>query len=151
MSQYIKELHVKRLHDDAELPVRAHDDDAGADLKAYESVTLEPMERCLVGTGVAVAIPYGHVGFVLPRSGMASKRGVTVINTPGCVDSGYRGELKVALVNLSGEMQVIEKGERIAQLVIMPIDLPRLVEVEELDDTDRGSGGFGSTGGFGEK
>lgn len=144
-------LPIKKLDNEATLPTRAHDDDAGLDLYANDELMLEPMERRLVATGVAVAIPYGHVGFVLPRSGMASKRGVTVINTPGCVDSGYRGELKVALVNLSDETQVIEKGERIAQLVVMPIDLPKLVEVEELDDTERGSGGFGSTGRFGEK
>lgn len=128
------------------LPGFAHPGDAGADLTASESVTLEPGGRALVPTGLAIAIPEGYAGFVLPRSGLAIKHGVTVINAPGLIDSGYRGELRVGLVNLGDSAFTIESGDRIAQLVIMAIQTPEFVEVAELDETSRGSGGFGSTG-----
>lgn len=128
------------------LPGFAHPGDAGADLTASESVTLEPGGRALVPTGLAIAIPEGYAGFVLPRSGLAIRHGVTVINAPGLIDSGYRGELRVGLVNLGTSAFTIESGDRIAQLVIMAVQTPEFVEVDELDETSRGSGGFGSTG-----
>ena len=128
------------------LPEFAHPGDAGADLTASESVTIEPGERALVPTGLAVAIPEGFAGFVLPRSGLAIRSGITVINAPGLIDSGYRGELRVGLVNLGDSVFVIEAGDRIAQLVIMAVTRPEFVEVDDLDETLRGSGGFGSTG-----
>ena len=129
-----------------QLPSYAHPGDAGADLTAASGLTIEPGGRALVGTGMVIAIPDGHAGLVLPRSGLAIRSGVTVINAPGLIDSGYRGEVKVALVNHSDEAFVIERGDRIAQLVIVAVAQPTYVEVEELADTARGSGGFGSTG-----
>jgi len=128
------------------LPAYAKPGDAGLDLRASEAVTLEPGGRGLVPTGLAVAIPEGHAGFVLPRSGLAMQKGVTVLNAPGLIDSGYRGELKVLLINQGGNPVGIERGERIAQLVIQPVVHARLVEVERLPDSARGEGGFGSTG-----
>lgn len=128
------------------LPTFAHPGDAGADLTAAESVTIAPGERALVATGMAIAIPEGHAGLVMPRSGLAIRSGVTVINAPGLIDSGYRGELKVALVNHAHEAYTVERGDRIAQLVIVAVAQPTYVEVEELADTARGTGGFGSTG-----
>ncbi|MCL1593957.1 MAG: dUTP diphosphatase [Actinomycetia bacterium] len=128
------------------LPVFAHPGDAGADLTASEPVTLEPGERALVPTGLAIAIPTGFAGFVLPRSGLAVKSGITVINAPGLIDSGYRGELRVGLVNLGNSAFTISSGDRIAQLVIMAVLAPEFIEVDDLDDTHRGSDGFGSTG-----
>jgi len=128
------------------LPRFAHSGDAGADLVASERVAIEPGERALVATGLAVAIPDGYAGFVLPRSGLAVREGVTVINAPGLIDSGYRGELRVGLVNHGEVVFVVQPGDRIAQLVIMAVERPEFVSVEELDDSTRGSGGFGSTG-----
>ena len=128
------------------MPAYAKPGDAGLDLTASEAVTLEPGDRRLVSTGVAIAIPEGHAGLVLPRFGLAMHKGVTVLNAPGLIDSGYRGELKVLLINHGAEAVAIERGERIAQLVIQPVAHARLVEVERLPDSARGEGGFGSTG-----
>ncbi|MFF2270734.1 dUTP diphosphatase [Agromyces sp. NPDC058136] len=132
------------------VPSYAHEGDAGADLHATESIVLEPGERATVGTGVSIALPAGHVAFVVPRSGLAFKHGITIVNAPGTVDAGYRGEIKVALLNTDArEAYTIEAGDRIAQLVIMPVVRARFVEVEQLPGSLRGDGGFGSTG-FGE-
>jgi len=135
-----------RLDRDLSLPAFARPGDAGLDLRATEAVTLAPGERRLVPTGLAVAIPEGHAGFVLPRSGLAMQKGVTVLNAPGLIDSGYRGELKVLLINHGADAAAIERGERVAQLVIQPVTHARLVETERLPDSARGAGGFGSTG-----
>jgi dUTP diphosphatase len=135
-----------RLDRDLPLPAFARPGDAGLDLRASEAVTLAPGERRLVPTGLAVAIPEGHAGFVLPRSGLAMQKGVTVLNAPGLIDSGYRGELKVLLINHGADAAAIERGERVAQLVIQPVAHARLVEAERLPDSARGAGGFGSTG-----
>ena len=135
-----------RLDRELSLPAYAKPGDAGLDLRASEAVTLEPAGRKLVPTGLAVAIPDGHAGFVLPRSGLAMQKGVTVLNAPGLIDSGYSGELKVLLINHGAEVVSIDRGERIAQLVIQPVAQARLVEVERLPDSARGAGGFGSTG-----
>jgi dUTP diphosphatase len=135
-----------RLNRELPLPVYAKPGDAGLDLRASEFASLEPGERRLVPTGLAVAIPEGHAGFVLPRSGLAMQKGVTVLNAPGLIDSGYRGELKVLLINHGGEAVAIARGERIAQLVIQPVASVTLVEVERLPVSARGVGGFGSTG-----
>ena len=140
-------LPIKRLDPTVELPSYAYAGDAGLDLRANEDVTLMPHERRLVSTGLAVAIPEGYAGFVQPRSGLALKKGLSMANTPGLVDSHYRGELKVCAVNLDNEQPIhIERGERIAQLVIQRVPVVELVEVDELDETDRGAGGFGSSG-----
>lgn len=128
------------------LPAIAHPGDAGADLTASESVTIQAGERALVPTGLAIAIPDGYAGFVLPRSGLAVKHGVTVINAPGLIDSGYRGELRVGLVNHGDSAFTVAPGDRIAQLVILAVESPEFIEVDELDQTPRGVGGFGSTG-----
>ena len=140
-------LPIKRLDPAVELPTYAYTGDAGLDLRANEEVTLAPHERRLVSTGLAVAIPEGYAGFVQPRSGLALKEGLSMANTPGLIDSHYRGELKVCAVNLDNERPItISRGERIAQLVIQRVPVVDLVEVEELDETDRGTGGFGSSG-----
>lgn len=137
---------VKRLDSELPLPRRAHPGDAGVDLYAREAVTLAPGERHLVPTGLAVAIPEGHAGLVVPRSGLALRHGVGVVNAPGLIDAGYRGEVGVILVN-HGQVEVaFERGERIAQLVVVAVAQPDLVEVDELPPTPRGDGGFGSTG-----
>jgi len=142
----VTQLLVKRLHDGATLPTRAYEHDAGLDLPAGERVELGPGERALVGTGLTVAIPEGHAGFVQPRSGLAARHGITVLNTPGLVDAGYRGELKVVLLNTDrSEPFVVEPGMRIAQLVVVPVATPQLVEVDELPDSERGEKGFGSS------
>jgi len=138
-------LPVKRLHADAVLPVYKHPGDAGMDLSAVEAVTVAPGEIVTVPTGLAFAIPDGYVGLVHPRSGLAS-RGLTVANAPGTIDAGYRGEVKVLLINLGREIFAIEKGDRIAQMVIQQVAHLPLVESANLDATLRGSGGFGSTG-----
>jgi dUTP pyrophosphatase len=138
---------VKRLDPDVPLPRHARASDAGLDLHAAARVVIEPGARALVGTGLAIAIPPGFAGFVLPRSGLALRHGVTVLNAPGLIDAGYRGEVRVLLVNHDpGAPVVLERGERIAQLVIQPVETVELFEVEELSDTERGRGGFGSTG-----
>jgi len=128
------------------LPSRAYPGDAGLDLASCERVELAPGERALVGTGLAVAIPEGYAGFVQPRSGLASTHGISIVNTPGLVDSGYRGELRVTLLNTDRrETFVVEPGMRIAQLVVVPVPEVELVEVDELRETERGVRGFGST------
>jgi dUTP pyrophosphatase len=137
---------MKRLHDAATLPARAYEGDAGLDLAACEHVELGPGERAVVATGLTVAIPDGHAGFVQPRSGLAAKHGITILNTPGLVDSGYRGELKINLLNTDRrEPFVVEPGMRIAQLVILPVPEVELVEVDELPASERGVRGFGSS------
>lgn len=141
------DLPIKRLDPTVELPTYAYEGDAGLDLRANEDVTLAPHERRLVSTGLAVAIPEGYAGFVQPRSGLALREGLSMANTPGLIDSHYRGELKVCAVNLDDERPItISRGERIAQLVIQRVPVVTLVEVAELDETDRGTGGFGSSG-----
>jgi dUTP pyrophosphatase len=140
-------LPIKRLDPEVELPSYAYSGDAGLDLRSNEDVDLRPLERRLVATGLAIAIPDGYAGFVQPRSGLALREGLSMANTPGLIDAHYRGELKVCAVNLDPEKTIhIEKGERIAQLVIQKVPVVDLVEVDELDQTDRGSGGFGSSG-----
>jgi dUTP pyrophosphatase len=140
------ELAVQRLRDDAVVPERAYAGDAGLDLAACERHELGPGERAVVGTGLAVAIPEGYAGFVQPRSGLAAKHGVSVVNAPGLVDSGYRGELRVVLLNTDlAEPFVVEPGMRIAQLVVLPVPEVELAEVEELPESERGVRGFGSS------
>ena len=140
-------VRIKRLDPTIELPAYAHAGDAGLDLRSAESLTLQPYERRLVSTGLAVAIPAGYAGFVQPRSGLAIKQGLSIVNTPGLVDSAYRGELKVILINLDANEPIsIQRGDRIAQLVIQRVPEVTLQEVDELDSTDRGTGGFGSSG-----
>jgi dUTP pyrophosphatase len=142
----VTELPVQRLHDGATLPTRAYEGDAGLDLSASERVELGPGERAAVGTGLSVAIPEGHAGFVQPRSGLALRHGITILNTPGLVDAGYRGELKVVLLNTDRSQRfVVEPGMRIAQLVVVPVALPDPTEVTELPDSERGEKGFGSS------
>lgn len=134
---------------DGHLPTYALDGDAGADLRAVQDLVLAPGERCLVGTGVAIAIPTGHVGLVTPRSGLAARSGLSIVNAPGVIDSGYRGEIKVCLINLDSTAEIrISAGDRIAQLLIMPFVTAEFTPVDDLDETSRGAGGYGSTGGF---
>jgi dUTP diphosphatase len=141
------EVPVTRLRDDAVVPSRAYRGDAGLDLVACERHEIGPGERVLVGTGIAVAIPDGHAGLVTPRSGLAAKSGITIVNTPGLVDSGYRGELRVILHNTDRREQfVVEPGMRIAQLVVVAVPQAELREVAELPESHRGSSGFGSSG-----
>ena len=141
------ELQVARLRDDAIIPTQAYDGDAGLDLAACERVELGPGERGVVGTGLAVAIPEGWAGLVLPRSGLAARHGLTIVNSPGLIDSGYRGELKVILLNTDRRAPfVVEPGMRIAQLVLVEAASVRLVEVDELTGSERGVGGLGSSG-----
>lgn len=139
-------LQVQRLHPDAVPPAYAHDGDAGLDLVSVEGVELAPGERHAVATGWAMAIPDGWVGLVHPRSGLALRQGLTVANAPGTIDAGYRGEVKVILVNLGAETVTIAPGDRVAQLVLQEVGRADVDVVEALDDTGRGSGGFGSTG-----
>jgi dUTP pyrophosphatase len=141
------ELPIQRLRADAVLPARAYHGDAGLDLAACERVELGPGERAVVGTGLAVAVPEGYAGFVQPRSGLADRHGITVVNAPGLIDSGYRGELKVILLNTdSTHPFVIEPGMRIAQLVVLEVPGVDLEEVDELPTTERGVRGHGSSG-----
>jgi dUTP pyrophosphatase len=140
-------LRFRRLSYSARPPARAHDGDAGYDLCADEPARLGPGERTSVGTGIAVAIPDGHAGLVLPRSGLAARHGISVVNAPGLIDSGYRGELRVLLLNTDREHTFeVTPGDRIAQLMLVRVESPSLEEAEELDETGRGAGGFGSTG-----
>ncbi len=139
-------LPVTRLHPDAVVPAYAHAGDAGLDLVSVEEVTLAPGERHAVATGWAMAIPDGWVGLVHPRSGLALRQGLTVANAPGTIDAGYRGEVKVILVNLGADPVDVHAGDRVAQLVLQEVGRAEVVEVEELDQTTRGAGGFGSTG-----
>ena len=141
------DVSIKRLDPSVELPQYAYEGDAGLDLRANESVDIAPYERVLIHTGIAIALPDGYAGFVQPRSGMALKRGLSIVNTPGLIDAHYRGELMVIAINLDAHEAIhIERGERIAQLVIQEVPTVQLVEVDELDETDRGAGGFGSSG-----
>jgi len=136
-----------RLAEGALPPVRAHDDDAGYDLHAAEAATLPPGGRASVGTGIAVEIPNGHAGLVVPRSGLASRHGIGLVNSPGVIDSGFRGELRVLLLNTDHEHSFdVRSGDRIAQLLVVAVATPRLVESDALANTVRGAGGFGSTG-----
>ena len=129
------------------MPSYAHPGDAGADLTAGESLTLEPGQRATVGTGVSIALPDGYVAFVVPRSGLAAKHGITVVNSPGTVDAGYRGEIRVTLLNTdTSTAYAVAVGDRIAQLIVMPVTRARFIPVETLPGSHRGTGGFGSTG-----
>lgn len=140
------ELQITRLREDAVVPERAYDGDAGLDLAACEQVVLEPGERATVGTGLAVAIPHGHAGFVQPRSGLAARHGIGVVNSPGLIDAGYRGELRVVLLNTdTRDRFTVEPGMRIAQLVVLELPQVELVEVAELPSSERGARGFGSS------
>jgi len=141
------EVPIQVLQSDVELPAYAYPGDAGMDLRASEEVVLQPFERALIATSLVVAIPEGYAGFVLPRSGLSVKQGVTLINTPGLIDSHYRGELKIAAVNLDPTHAcTIKKGDRIAQLVVMGVEQVSFNVCESLDRTERGEGGFGSSG-----
>ncbi len=141
-------LRWRRLSPEGQAPARAHEDDAGLDLRAAEALVLGPGERASVGTGIAVAIPQGHAGLVLPRSGLALRHGIALVNAPGLIDAGYRGELRVLLLNTDrSEAFELERGDRIAQLVVVRAEAPPLAQVEGFDDeTARAAGGFGSTG-----
>lgn len=140
-------LQFARLREEARKPTRAHDGDAGYDLYAVEAATIGPGERASVGTGVAVAIPDGWAGLVLPRSGLAARHGITLPNAPGLIDSGYRGEVRVLLLNTDARDPFeVAPGDRIAQLLLVRHEAPELQEVESLDETVRGAGGFGSSG-----
>jgi dUTP pyrophosphatase len=141
------ELPVRRLDPGLPLPAYAHPGDAGADLCAAEEVVLPPGGRATVGTGIAIAVPDGHAAFVHPRSGLASRHGITVVNSPGTIDAGYRGEVRVVLLNTDPtEPFTVRPGDRIAQLVVQPVTSVRFLEVAELPASPRGEGGFGSTG-----
>ena len=140
------DVRIVRLDKDLPLPAYAYEGDAGLDLMSAVDVTLKPLERTAIPTGLAVAIPEGYAGFVQPRSGMAIKRGLSMVNTPGLIDSNYRGELKVIAINLDPHEPIaIKRGERIAQLVIQEVPIVSLLEVDLLDDTVRGENGFGSS------
>ena len=142
----IVQIPIRRLDSKLPVPAHAHRGDGGVDLYARDAARLGPGERAVVATGIAVAIPDGYAGFVTPRSGLAARHGISVVNGPGLVDAGYRGEIKVVLVNLSTEAFDVERGDRIAQLVVVPVAVQDFIEVEELPDSSRGAGGFGSTG-----
>ena len=138
---------IKRLDNSLDMPAYAYVGDAGLDLRAAEHAVLKPFERKLISCGIAIAIPDGHAGFLLPRSGLAAKHGISIVNAPGLIDSNYRGEVKAILVNLDAHAEFeIAHGDRIAQLVIMPYPAVELKETDELDQTSRGEGGFGSSG-----
>ena len=141
---------MRRLDASLPLPSYAHSGDAGADLLSRVDVTLAPGERTLVPTGIAIALPEGYAGFTHPRSGMAARHGITIVNAPGTIDAGYRGEIKVNLINLDPAVPLtLRRGDRIAQLVVQPVVRARFVPVAELPDSERGAGGHGSTGGHG--
>lgn len=140
-------LTIRRLDPDLPLPAYAHHGDAGLDLYSSETVVLGPLERALIGTGIAVAVPDGHAGFVQPRSGLALRAGLSFVNTPGLIDSNYRGEIKLIAINLDTSTPIrISRGDKIAQLVIQRIERVVLVETDDLDATERGEHGFGSSG-----
>jgi dUTP pyrophosphatase len=141
------DLRVRRLREEATIPTRAHEGDAGLDLYAAESATIAPGERATVATGIAVWIPAGFAGLVLPRSGLAARHGIALVNAPGLIDSGYRGEVKVLLLNTDrADTFEVSPGDRIAQLLLSPVTEARPVEVSELELSARGAGGFGSSG-----
>jgi dUTP pyrophosphatase len=143
----VTELAVRRLREEAVLPERAYPGDAGLDLVACERLVIEPGERAVVGTGIAIAVPEGHAGLVVPRSGLAARHGIGIVNAPGLIDAGYRGEVRVVLVNTDREERfTVEPGMRIAQLVLVPVCAAQPVEVEALPETERGLAGFGSSG-----
>jgi len=147
--QHTVQIQLKMLDDGLEAPSYAHPGDAGADLRAREDVVLEPGERRLVPTGVSIALPDGFVALIHPRSGLATKHGLTVVNAPGTVDAGYRGEIAVTLLNTDRDKAIeLRRGDRIAQMVIQRVEHAQFVAVGELSDSVRGTGGFGSTGGF---
>lgn len=138
---------VQRLRDDARLPTRAHDDDAGFDLYAVEAAMLAPGARAMVPTGIAVELPERHAGLVVPRSGLAARHGIALVNAPGLIDAGYRGEVRVLLLNTDRDAAFeVAPGDRVAQLVVIRVETPDLVEVDQLASTRRGDGGFGSSG-----
>ena len=139
-------LKFKRIHPDAVLPAYAHPSDAGMDVRSVEELAIAPGKRALVRTGLVMMLPPLYEAQVRPRSGLALKHGITVLNTPGTIDSGYRGEVGVVLINLGQEEFTVAKGDKIAQLVIAPVTQPEIVEAFDVDETDRGEGGFGSTG-----
>ena len=139
-------LSFKRVHPDAVLPAYAHPSDAGMDIRSVEALIIAPGKRALVHTGLIANLPLGYEIQVRPRSGLALKQGVTVLNTPGTIDAGYRGEIGVILINLGDAPFEVKVGDRIAQLVVAPVLQPTVVEATEIDETDRGAGGFGSTG-----
>lgn len=140
-------LGVRRLDPSVEIPTRAHAGDAGLDLQAAEAASVGPGERRSVGTGIAVSIPEGHAGLVLPRSGLAANHGIALVNSPGLIDSGYRGEVRVLLLNTDREQTFeVKRGDRIAQLLVVPLPELTVQEQDELEDSPRGAGGFGSTG-----
>lgn len=144
----VSQIPLLRLDEGLPLPKRAHPGDAGVDLYSTIDVRIEPGARTLVATGVAIALPHGTVGLIHPRSGLAAKHGLTVVNTPGTIDAGYRGEIKVCLLNTDRENAVeIKRGDRIAQLLVQRVELPEFKEVSFLDETVRGTGGYGSSGG----
>ncbi|TCJ89596.1 dUTP diphosphatase [Nocardia alba] len=139
---------LRRLDPGIPVPTRAHPGDAGVDLCTTEDVIIEPGERVLVGTGIAIALPMGTVGLIHPRSGLAAKAGLSVVNTPGTVDAGYRGEIKVCLINHDPRTAIeLRRGDRVAQLLVQRVELVDFAEVDDLDDTARGTGGYGSSGG----
>lgn len=141
------EMPTQKLSESAVVPKNAYNGDAGYDLHATEDVTLKPFQRALIPTGLAIQIPDGYAGFVLPRSGLALKQGLSLVNAPGLIDSNYRGELKAIAINLDPQNDIeVKKGDRIAQLVIMKVESINFVEVDELDSSERGAGGFGSSG-----
>ena len=143
------EIMITRLDPDVPLPAYAHPGDAGADLTTTVDVRLDPGERALVPTGIGIALPVGYVALVHPRSGLAARFGVSIVNAPGTVDAGYRGEIKVLLINLDPrEPVVLRRGDRVAQLVVQQVEQARFVEVDRLPGSVRGEGGYGSTGGF---
>lgn len=149
MTEFLR-INLQLLDSGMAPPPYAHASDAGADVCSAIDFVLEPFERRVVPTGIAIALPEGYAGFVHPRSGLASRHGVTVVNAPGTIDAGYRGEIKVPLINLDAKIPLrIARGDRIAQLVIQEIRQADFHLVESLDDSDRGAGGFGSTGGVG--
>jgi dUTP pyrophosphatase len=139
-------LKFKLIHPDAILPEYAHPGDAGMDVKSVDDLTIKPGERALVHTGLVMMLPAGYEAQVRPRSGLALKKGVTVLNTPGTIDEGYRGEVGVILANFGSEDFVVSKGDKIAQIVVAPVTIAQIVETADVDETERGEGGFGSTG-----
>lgn len=140
------QIPLKQIDPGLPVPRHAHPGDGAVDLYAREGIALDPGERAIVPTGIAIAIPDGHAGLVVPRSGLAARQGISVVNAPGLVDSGYRGEIKVILVNLGSSPVAISRGDRIAQLMVVAVAHQELVVVDELPATERGEGGFGSTG-----
>lgn len=140
------QIPLKRLDSGLPAPAYAHPGDGGVDLRAAADTRLEPGERAIVPTGLAVAIPVGHAGLIVPRSGLAARYGIGVVNAPGLIDSGFRGEIGVILVNHGSAPVDIGRGDRIAQMVVVPVALQEFIEVDELPPSDRGAGGFGSTG-----